>query len=101
MKVVINSNENTKEHHNDLYNIIKRSEEDLRSRIPNLSEVSLEIAKITSNIASNMYGVITKHQLQNDESQLNILVKYRTEPTSEQIVKGLTQELKSIKEKYY
>jgi hypothetical protein len=99
MKVVINSS--NKVHYNDLYNIIKRSEEDLRSRIPALTEVSVDISQIASNIASNMYGVITKHSLFGDESQLNISVKFRTEPSSEQIVKGVTQELKLIKEKYY
>lgn len=99
MKVVINSN--NKNHYNDLYNIIKRCEEDLRNRIPNLSEISVDIAKITSNIASSMYGVITAHSLIEDESQLSISVKYRTEPTSEQIVKGVTHEIKLIKEKYY
>jgi len=99
MKVVINS-KNTG-HFTDLYNIVKRSEEDLRSRIPNLSEVCVDIARITSNVASNMYGVITKHALVEDESHLQIFVKYRTEPTPEQIVKGVTQELKTIKEKYY
>ena len=101
MKVVINSNANNKDYHNDLYNIIKRCEEDLRSRIPNLTEVKADIAKITSNIESNMYGVSTKHQLMDDESQLTIFVKFRTEPTPEQIVKGVTEELKIIKEKYY
>ena len=98
MKVVINAN---KDYYNELYNIVKRSEEDLRTRIPNLAEISVDIAKITSNIASSMYGVTTKHALLDDESQLSISVKYRTDPTPEQIVKGVTQELKLIKEKYY
>jgi len=101
MKVVINSNATPKDYHNDLYNIIKRSEEDLRNRIPNLKEISVDIARIMSNIASNMYGVTTKHMLVDDESQLSIFIKYRTEPTPEQIVKGVTNELKIIKEKYY
>lgn len=101
MKVVINANANSTAYYNDLYNIIKRSEEDLLSRIPNLKEISVDVARIVSNIASNMYGVSTKHTLVEDESQLSISVKYRTEPTPEQIVKGVNEELKIIKEKYY
>ncbi|SCY88099.1 hypothetical protein [Flavobacterium caeni] len=101
MKVVINTNHENKDHYTELYNIIKRSEEDLLNHIPNLQEISVDVARITSSIASNLYGVITKHTLVDDESQLHISVKYRTDPTPEQIAKGVTQELKHIKEKYY
>ncbi len=101
MKVVINTNSESKDYYTDLYNIVKRSEEDLRNHIPNLREISVDIARVTSNIASNLYGVITKHSLGEDESQLIISVKYRTNPTPEQITKGVTQEIKHIKEKYY
>lgn len=99
MKVVINAQ--NKDYYNDLYNSIKRSEEDLKYRIPNLKEICVDIAQITSNIASNMYGVVVKHTLVADESQLNISVKYRTEPSSDQILKGISNELKNIKDKYY
>jgi len=101
MKVVINTNSDSKHYYTDLYNVVKRSEEDLLYHIPNLREISVDIARITSQVASNLYGVITKHTLVDDESQLQIYVKYRTNPTAEQVTKMVTQELKRIKEKYY
>ncbi|MFT3794816.1 hypothetical protein [Flavobacterium sp.] len=102
MKVTINTAAaNSKDYHNDLYNIIKRSEEDLRTRIPDLTNVLVEVGSIVTNIASNTYGVMTKHSLSNDESELCISVKYRKEPSPEEILKSVNQELKIIKEKYY
>lgn len=102
MKVTINTAAtNSNDYHNDLYNIIKRSEEDLRSRIPDLTDVLVDIGSIVTHIASNTYGVITKHTLSNDESELCISIKYRKEPAPEEILKSINHELKIIKEKYY
>lgn len=102
MKVTIHTAAaNSKDYHNDLYNIIKRSEEDLRSRIPDLTTILIDIGSIVTHIASNTYGVITKHSLSTDESELSISVKYRKEPSSDEILKSVNNELKIIKEKYY
>ena len=102
MNVVINSTEQKqgKEQLNELFNIIKRSEEDLRRRIPGLKDISVKLSKISGGVASNIYGVVVNHTLSTDESTLDITLKYRTDPTTEQLTTSMTKGLKMIKEIY-
>lgn len=102
MNVVINSTENNpgKEQLNELYNIIKRHEEDLARRIPNLKDISVKLSRISGGMASNIYGVLVNHILSTDESTLDITLKYRTDPTQEQLTTSMVRGLKMIKEEY-
>lgn len=102
MNVVINSTEQNqgKEQLNELFNIIKRSEEDLARRIPTLKDISVKLSKISGGVTSNMYGVTVNHSLSTDESTLDIILKYRTPPTTEQLSSSIVKGLKMIKEAY-
>lgn len=102
MNVVINPTEPQYEKTllNELYNIVKRSEEDLVRRIPNLKDISVKLSKISGGVASNMYGVTLNHTLSEDESVLNIILKYRTAPSAEQLSASMVKGIKMIKEAY-
>lgn len=103
MNVVINSSEQNQDklQLNELFNIIKRCEEDLVRRIPNLRNISVKLSRISGGVASSMYGVTVSHSLSADESVLDIVLKYRNEPTTEQLTTSMAKGLKIIKEEYY
>ena len=85
---------------NLLYNIVKRNEEDLMRRIPNLKEFVIDLRKFGYDRPSSGSAIISKHHLSDDESSLLLSLGFRTEAPGEKLVPVMIEELKKIKAIY-
>lgn len=77
-----------------LYNILKRSEEDLLRRNPSFTDLILELKQVPVLNSS----LPVRHQLLNDEAILKIIVNFNKKPPGEKLCKAVINELNIIKE---
>ncbi|HMI08713.1 MAG TPA: hypothetical protein VK528_14275 [Flavobacterium sp.] len=84
-----------------LYNIIKRNEEDLLRRIPNLKEFLLDLSGLPEHAITNSNNILARHQLSGDESALRMIIRYHRRSSVENISKSIVSELAKIKAIYY
>lgn len=84
-----------------IYNLVKRTEEDLKRRISALNNFNLDIHYFPR--PGNLYNgphFKSDHTLSVDESELNLALHLFLNPTTDHICEVVTKELHSLKELY-
>jgi len=76
-----------------LYNILKRSEEDLLRRNPSFTDVILELKQVPVLSSS----LTVRHSLLDDETKLKIVLNFNKKPAGEKLYDVVTQQLDLIK----
>lgn len=97
--ITLASHKDTQLDRTNIYNIVKRSEEDLLRRMPNLKEFSVAISAFPHNsiLAKN---IIVSHQLSDNESALTLIIKHHKESSAENINRHIADALLKIKQIY-
>lgn len=78
----------------ELYNILKRSEEDLLRRNPLFTEVVLELKQVP--VLSSPVAI--RHTLLDDDSKLKIVINFSKKPAAEKLYAVISKELSTIKQ---
>jgi len=79
-----------------VYNIIKRSEENLKRRLPNLKELVLNVSPLNDFTSMHGSSISLSHQLLEDESSITMYLKCKSSVTTAMIEESLTSEMSKI-----
>ena len=84
----------------ELYNTVKRSQEDLLRRIPTLESIAVTVRKTSAINFSAITGISSGFQLSPDEKKLSVNLEYRFNPEAEKIINAWPLVLSKIKNAY-
>jgi hypothetical protein len=100
MKIELNLTQPLETERITIYNLLKRSEEDLRRSLPELSLLSLNITALPQNWVMGK-KILVNHQLSENEDALQLYIKHLPGTPVTNITKELAGEIVKIKQAYY
>jgi len=82
------------------YNSIKRKEEDLRRRLPDLTNFNLIVRQSGTSLHYYPANLHKQRHISEDESTLTVTFQYKVVPGDGEILKAIEKELEELKKIY-
>ncbi len=84
-----------------LFNTVKRFQEDLLKRFPQLAEVKLMVAQHSGPLLYPYGNTKFDHTLNDDKTRIDLKYRYRNQPSNDTLERELMTHLRLMLQSYY